>query len=58
MPNSRAPKIYKGPDMFHSVGRTPRSTSLGMPVNIPRKPATNAGDEVARRGRINASMKQ
>src|SRR5688572_4689026 len=58
MPNSKGPKIYMGPDIFHSVGRTPRSVSLAIPVNIPRKPSTNAGDSVTRRGRINDSTKE
>ncbi len=44
--------------MFHSVGRTPRSTSLAVAVNIPSKPATNAGDSVANCGKINASTKE
>ena len=44
--------------MFHRVGRIPRSTGLGMLLNIPSKPVTNAGDSVTRCGRIKASTKE
>ena len=57
MPNSKGPRIIQGPDIFHSVGRIPRSISLGMLVNIPMRLATKAGDSV-RRGSINASTKE
>src|SRR5687768_5973633 len=58
MPNSRGPRMYMGPETFQITGRIPRSISWGAPVNILRKPATNAGDALTSCGRINASTKE
>src|ERR687885_3057113 len=58
IPNSSGPKLNMGPELVHNIGRSPRSTVLGAPLNIPIHAAINAGDTVASFGRIKASTKE